>query len=100
MCLSESSRHPVRNRPVKGGCNCETGMLVFRVMCSQGLTVQYVLVNKFGGKTSATACGCLFLSRRSQKVVAKVNNVCYYEFARYIKAIDTGDFLRGLVMFC
>lgn len=43
--------------------------------------------------------GRLFLSRRSQKVVAKVNRPCYYGFARYIKAIDTGDSLRGLV-FC
>lgn len=25
-----------------------------------------------------------------QKVVAKVNNLCYYGFARYIKAVDTG----------
>lgn len=41
--------------------------------------------------------GRLFLSRRSQKVVAKVNRPCYYGFARYIKAIDTGGFLRGLV---
>lgn len=41
--------------------------------------------------------GRLFLSRRSQKVVAKVNRPCYYGFARYIKAIDTGGSLRGLV---
>ena len=38
----------------------------------------------------AMVSGRLFLSRRSQKVVAKVNNMCYYEFARYIKAVDTG----------
>ena len=42
--------------------------------------------------------GRLFLSRRNQKVVAKVNRPCYYGFARYIKAIDTGDFLLGLVL--
>ena len=39
----------------------------------------------------AMVSGRLFLSRRSQKVVAKVNRPCYYEFARYIKAVDTGD---------
>lgn len=42
--------------------------------------------------------GRLFLSRRSQKVVAKVNRPCYYGFARYIKAIDTGVFLQGPVL--
>nr|DAO43543.1 MAG TPA: hypothetical protein [Caudoviricetes sp.] len=34
--------------------------------------------------------GEVFLSRLSQKVVAKVNMPCYYEFARYINAVDTG----------
>ena len=28
---------------------------------------------------------------QSKFVVAKVNKVCYYGFARYIKAVDTGD---------
>ena len=43
---------------------------------------------KISGKEAlAMVSGRLFLSRRSQKVVAKVNNMCYYEFARYIKRL-------------
>ena len=52
---------------------------------------------KSGKETLAMVSGRLFLSRRSQKAVANVYNVCYYEFARFIKAFDAGDFLRGLV---
>lgn len=37
-----------------------------------------------------TARGGFTFPPQSKFVVAKVNKVCYYEFARYIKAVDTG----------
>ena len=42
---------------------------------------------KSGEETLAMVSERLFLSRRSQKVVAKVNRPCYYGFARYIKRL-------------
>ena len=36
--------------------------------------------------------------RHRKNIVAKVNTPCYYEFARYIKAVDTGQIARGLVL--
>ena len=44
----------------------------------------------FGEMVSATACGHFFFPTAVKFVVAKVNEPCYYGFARYIKAVDTG----------
>lgn len=38
-----------------------------------------------------TARGGFLFPAAVKFVVEKVNEQCYYEFARYIKAVDTGD---------
>lgn len=73
----------------KGGIS-PTDKQASRKVCCWDLTVQHVLVKKFGANASVTAYGRIFFSAAVKKVVAKVHKSCYYEFARYIKAVDTG----------
>lgn len=58
-----------------------------------------VLVDKFGRFPSVMQHRRAFFSAAVKLVVAKVNKVCYYGFARYILAISDTSISAG-VWFC